>query len=272
MTIPPSRPSFLAAVSLVIAVAPAYGQQPIVFHSVATLTIDPADVQPSLIQARVANRADFPALFVSRSGNNFCTSTLVGPRVMLTAAHCVSDGGQVEITHDGIARTAGCTQAPPYKAETDSTADWALCEFATAFGGIAFENINITPGRIAKDTELLLSGYGCTQSGVQDGQLRIGETWVIDVPRPKLTNNHIVTRRGAAVCFRDSGGPAFLFLDATKKQRVQVSVNSEGNISDTSYLSSLATDAAVEFIRGWSGVNPNRAICGLQAGATGCRP
>jgi hypothetical protein len=250
--------------------APARAQAPVVvFHPLAEVQTQPQDAQPSVIGARVARAADFSALFVSRAGTKTCTSTLIGPRVMLTAAHCVADGGRLEITANGQARVSTCTHAPAYKA--DVTADWALCEFDADVPGPLYERLNTKGDRISTGTELLLSGFGCTLSGEDDGRLRIGETWVIDVPGPG-TNNHIVTRRGAAVCFRDSGGPAFLFLDAEKTRRVQVSVNSQGNISDTSYLSSLSTDAALAFLKAWTGASAQRRVCGLDTTVVGCHP
>src|SRR5690242_15713661 len=64
--------------------------------SVEELTQDPA--APKLGNGSVADPSDWPASFIAtiRMGNQdfYCTSTLIGSRTLLLAAHCVADGGR----------------------------------------------------------------------------------------------------------------------------------------------------------------------------------
>jgi hypothetical protein len=181
----------------------------------------------------------------------------------------VGNGATATVRRAGRDHRSVCTHADDYQANV--TADWALCHFDAPLTGIRYERISIDPRLVGVGSELLLTGFGCTRTdgtGGNDGIYRIGEAAVARLPRGD--NHDIVTRGSAALCFGDSGGPAFTFLDPQKRRRVQVSVNSRGNIQDTSHLSSLSTPAAIRFLREWSARNGAR-ICGLHGDAPNCR-
>lgn len=84
---------------------------------------------------------------------------------------------------------------------------------------------------------------------------------------PSGSSNDITAKSGAALCYGDSGGPAFF---GKLNSRKVVAVNSRGDISTTSYLVSVSTDAAKQFIQSWSQTN-NQKICGVDSSAQGCR-
>jgi hypothetical protein len=140
-----------------------------------------------------------------------------------------------------------------------------------------YETVNVDAGRLKMGEELLLTGFGCTDSNGQggaDGNYRIGEANVTALPSGN--DNYITTAGEAALCFRDSGGAAFLFLDSAKTKRVQVSVNShvqkldDGTLGTDSYLSSLSTNAALAFLKGWASTN-QADICGVTPNMGHCR-
>lgn len=237
------------------------------FHSV--LELKQKGVGTVLIGGREARSTDFPASFYARSDGGSCTGTLVSSRVMLIAAHCMDNGAQVVLNFKGTDFAGTCTHAPTYK--NNPTADWALCLLGKDVTGIQFEKLNTDASHVKVGTELLLSGYGCVKSpgtGGNDGIYRIGEVGVTQIPAGN--SNDILTKGGVALCFGDSGGPAFLYLDANKRDRVVVSVNSRGNIKDTSYLSSVTTQSATDFLTSWSAQNSAK-LCGLHADAANCR-
>jgi hypothetical protein len=224
---------------------------------------------PVVIGGHEAKSEDFPASFYSRSDSGFCTSTMVSSRALLTAAHCVDDGGKVLLTLKKKTYEGICTHSPDYA--QNETADWALCLFSKDITGIPFERINMDESRVTVGAELLLTGFGCVKSpgtGGNDGVYRIGEAKVMSVPTG--SSNDIVTVGEVALCFGDSGGPAFLFLDLNKRDRIVVSVNSRGNIRDTSYLSSTSTSPAKAFFMKWS-QDKGVKLCGVHSDAPNCR-
>ena len=69
-----------------------------------------------------------------------------------------------------------------------------------------------------------------------------------------------------ALCFGDSGGPAFY---VNGDQRFQISVNSRGNIQDTSFLSkTLANDVFSQSLAKWA-AGKNVKVCGLHENCNG---
>jgi hypothetical protein len=225
--------------------------------------------EPVLINGRVADPKDFPASVYSSQGNSRCTATVVGERVLFIAAHCVSNGGTAAFRIGSERYTSTCTHSSDYRG--NSTADYSLCVVDKAVEGIPYENVNQDESLVGVGDEVLLTGFGCVQpggGGGNDGKYRVGEAKVLRTPSGN--NNDIVTGQGAALCYGDSGGPAFKYLDAAKTKRVQISINSRGDIARTSYLSATHTNQGKRFIKAWSDKSGLK-ICGVHAEAKGCR-
>lgn len=237
------------------------------FYSV--LDLKQQGTGPVLIGGREAKSTDFPASFYCRSEGGFCTGTIISSRSLLIAAHCVENGEKASLDLKGATYEGICTHSPDYA--KNETADWALCLLSKDITGIPFERVNMDESRVTIGTEVLLTGFGCVKSpgtGGNDGVYRIGEAKVRSVPTG--SSNDIVTVGEVALCYGDSGGPAFLFLDPNKRDRIVVSVNSRGNIRDTSYLSSTSTNLAKQFFMKWSQDNGAR-LCGVHSDARNCR-
>jgi len=248
------------------------------FDSVGDLT-PPNELQTELRGARVADPRNWPASFYTQSVGGSCTASIVGDRVLLTAAHCVANGAAVTLRKGGATYRAMCEHAPQYQGGSASgiTADYALCALDRPVPGVPAERVNARAAALKVNGEVLLTGFGCTTNqgtGGNDGVYRIGETTIKGLPAG--TNNDITVSGGAGLCFGDSGGPAFL---GEGRGRVQVSVNSRvENRSPTgvdlgakSYLSSLTSAQGSAFLSDWSKRNGLR-ICGLDPQATTCRP
>lgn len=228
-------------------------------------------VEPTLIGGRPADPKDFPAsVYASMSGSR-CTATVVGPRVLFIAAHCVSNGGTASFSVGPNQYRSTCTHSSDYQG--NSTADYALCAVERDVTGIEYENVATDASTVRVGDEVLLTGYGCVRDGGgggNDGVYRIGEAKVRRTPSG--SNNDIVTAGGAALCFGDSGGPAFKYLDTAKTKRALISINSRGTIrlGGESYLSAVYSTQGKRFIAAWKARNPLK-ICGVDADAPNCR-
>jgi len=222
---------------------------------------------PMLIGGKPVDGADWPASLYAKSPGGACSSTLIGDRVLFMAAHCMANGATVTFSAYANSYKARCTHHPEYI--FNETADWALCLVDRPVTGIPFESLG-TDLELLINAELLLSGYGCVHpggGGGNDGIFRVGNAVIKGLPGNNSYD--IVTKGGAALCFGDSGGAAYMF-DSNAQRRI-VAVNSRGDIETTSYLPSIKSDSFLRWAKGWSQGSNNVRICGLHEDAQGCR-
>lgn len=221
----------------------------------------PGPYEPSLIGGTVANPADWPAS--PWVGN--CSSTVIGPQVLITASHCVSDGGTKTFTIGTTRYSGKCTHHPEYA--KNATADWALCKVDKVVTGIPYEVV-------AKTSEILCqagktftwTGYGCTKwGGKLDGKFRVGNANAIRCP--SSNNYDTVTKGAVAVCSGDSGGGGY--LTSSSGRRV-VGTNSRSNTTDTSYVVSTYVNAFQGWAKSWASSN-RVTICGIVGNPANCR-
>lgn len=233
----------------------------------ARLTVQKT-LQSLLINGRPVDGADWPASVYARSGNAACSATLVGERVVLMAAHCMDDGGKISFTAQANNYSASCTHHPQY--DSNQTADFALCLTDRPVTGVVFEDIGISEDLSVGQT-VTLSGYGCINpggGGGNDGIFRIGDATIQGLPN--AVSNDTITKGGAALCFGDSGGSAYVVKGDSS--RVIIGINSRGNISTTSYLASVYNGSLFSaWAKSWSKSNSNVKICGIHSGALYCR-
>jgi len=234
---------------------------------VATNTVGAFAEVPVLIGGQAANPAQWPASVYASMNNSRCSATVVGPRTLIIAAHCVSNGGSAAFSAGANRYTARCNHHPEYA--RNATADWAMCLINAPVAGIAYENLLLQSGVVKAAIDVQLTGYGCTNprgTGGNDGIFRIGIGRVNRLPSGM--NYDTVTTGGAALCFGDSGGAAYV-LEANGARRV-FAINSRGDIRTTSYLSSTYTTSYRNFVNSWAQANGQR-VCGVHADAQGCR-
>lgn len=234
---------------------------------------DRADPQ-IIAGTEVINPSDWPATFVFRGQESRpCTATVVGPRAVLTAAHCVADGGQGDLVigrgrfHLTCRRHGNFFKPPEY--------DVALC--------LASEDIRLRQRtdrfeRVHDGAEIDLSsrkvqhlGFGCTSQGGADfGILYRGDATVSVTPTP--TAPRIETRDGARVCAGDSGGAAYLQVGG---ERVVVGVQSTGAATFTQMAALTDRDTVALLVRATQpnsqGTPQKVRICGLDDTLSNCR-
>jgi len=310
-----AAPSPSAPASAVVAtreVAPQHRpQSDIEFLAAFDLKQAPPPVSPQLRHGIEATTADWPAsLYVTFStpgGTAACTAALIGPEVMLTAAHCVPVQGGVTFKYKGQPKSyvATCTQHPQYVSNADPSADYALCKLDRKFAefpGFLYETVDTAAMASRLNQTVVLTGFGCVSdisgAGPPDGKYRIG-TNVIDQTSASPVNpafgaalyagsqdNNLFTLDDpelANLCPGDSGGPALVASTADFKKRVLVGVNSRVFYRDAtrttygaSLVSSTGTSEFIDWAKKWADpvpADPTKkiAVCGLSGSPARCR-
>jgi len=197
-----------------------------------------------LANGETVGEAQWPALVLARlSTTTFCSATLIGPRVLLTAAHCVDARRtadktatipvRVKVGNSDIA-SLSCRMHPAYEAagiparkvDPRSADDYALCELAEGVPDtILFETLN-TEAPLTSGRPMVLTGYGCTSAwvigntiehGPSDKALRMadGALHLVNVADSSGAAGSFVAARAEPredpyICPGDSGGPMII--------------------------------------------------------------
>lgn len=263
-----------------------------VVFKLATQTLPSGNVQ--LSGGTTVNVGDWPALLLARiplsNGLASCTATLVGPTVMLTAAHCVDDpfgpkARELYLMVDNKKLKFDCEISPDYlKHDPQTTSprgseDYALCIVKVAgsppasLAAIQPEVVDVSQP-LQKDEKILMVGYGCTDLKVVNGEftykvsdkaLRIGDEQIdraqkYDAAYPAYSRTRSLNGKEPALCPGDSGGPVFsgASTDKPTAQRRVRAVNSaiSSEKAGTGYdilslISSTSTSSFETWARKW---------------------
>ena len=210
-----------------------------------------ASAEPTLIGGRPALNGEFPEAVYINFGGSRCSGSIIGERVLLSAAHCANDNSIGYFQIDQQQYSARCNRHPLYP-RTDI--DLLLCR--------TNRKVHVRPTTIGdyvyRGDVITIVGYGCTRpggGGGNDGVLRFGDATVIGF------QGYDIVSRGAGLCFGDSGGPVFKKLsNPFTEKHIQIAVNSKGNIRDTNYTTAIHT--AKNWIIQWASDN-GVDICGI---------
>lgn len=257
---------------------------PLALIVLAALTADHIDLftYTRLIGAHPVPKEDFPEVLYIKSGSGYCSGTVVGPRVILTAAHCIDhDEDEIESfegvgifgdrntdpVEDGIDTefrknlseptfTAKCFINPQYQYRQDY--DFALCKASIEFEKFA----SIASRGPMLGDDVILAGFGSSalENIEGDGLLRIGAARVTELPSKDNKSIWFYTRGMAALTYGDSGGPAF--KQSSREHHEIFGVNSRGDINSISLLAATYMPSARRWMRNFS-ARHDLAICGV---------
>ena len=201
-----------------------------------------------------------------RTAKGTCTATLIGPRVILTAAFCVDEQATATVATNGGALNLKCTAHPEFPKNPSAT--FALCRLDQDFPGKP-ERIGDGASLPTSGTTIYLAGLGCNRPGGFDaslGVLRVGEAIVTQAPVYSGSDVNIFTE-GVSLCSGDAGGGAYLARPGN--DRALVGVLTSGNSKAAHAIAvSTATNLFQQWARGWASGN-GVEICGFDADA-GC--
>jgi hypothetical protein len=249
----------------------------VVFRAMAA-TADPGSIQ--LANGITTNRRDWRTLLLTEVGKQiladgstapiFCTATLVGPGVILTAAHCL-DGGPgrnlattAELDIGGSTFTAACTVAQAYREAVDRRIwhgskprvpqDYALCRFTIPHSApddladLSYEVVDIATSVVAGNP-VLLTGFGCSEISIDttgvvrtsgfDNKFRVGDALTAPASSAaRSQDSYFLTvfsdARQPTLCPGDSGGPLLTGASAksqTSPRRVRGLNSSVGRVN-----------------------------------------
>lgn len=221
-TAPPAPPPFVPHA--------ARGMGPLLFEQIA---------RPNAVGQIVGSDVSFashrlPATFAAMD----CTATLVGPQVLLTAAHCIDGhaltGAAIKLARENARRRiASCAIAPAYLRGLATVnvprnaSDFALCEMEKVVPERA-ETLDTVP--VAGNVRLMVAGYGCSEETIlknngripqfhdefsdKKRKLRVGTNTLATEPISgwRTLRGRIGTR-DAVICPGDSGGAAYRGAD-----------------------------------------------------------
>ncbi len=213
------------------------------------------EITPTLIRGTPVPPGTWQEVVRIQSNGAGCTATIVGPRVIITAAHCAKNNATATFTYKGASYSAEMTRSSLYPAR----------DHDISVGLIASEIVGAEPRKIggaaATGTEITLLGYGCTNpitgTGGNDGILRIGKSVITGFSGFDMVSR---TPGGAALCYGDSGGPAFV---GQPDNYQLLGINSKGNISDTNYNARLDRAESQDFLKKFAD-NNGVTICGIK--------
>lgn len=191
----------------------------------------------SIIGGVPVEEGQFTQVLELHSENAICTATLVGPRTILTAAHCAT-------SHLATFKVGDRT----YTAELVRSPEYPTKDHDIAVGIVSEKVVGVVPATIGGEAKvgarITIVGYGCSEKGGggDTGVLRHGDT-VIEKLDPLFMNSR--SMGGAALCFGDAGGPAFIQNDGGL---TLVGIASKGDIKERSYHFRLDRDVARDYL------------------------
>ncbi|MBL8941970.1 MAG: S1 family peptidase [Myxococcales bacterium] len=185
----------------------------------------PTPVTP-IVGGEVTDSGDFDGVVALQAGNGLCSGTVVAPRLILTAAHCLANLGDNEqvIVHYGDEINQGTVAATNWAAHPrfcpdckEDLFDYGYVELGTDFNVPGGYTLPIATQvewdeAMAEGEAITLVGFGEDPDAV-GGSAGIGVKRQVDTTIRRLSDAGLEFYAGGDhrdSCNGDSGGPAFV--------------------------------------------------------------
>jgi hypothetical protein len=247
-----------------------------------------------VIGGSAASPQNWPATFIlCLSGGKFCTSTAIGPQVVITAAHCFDGLGAGNSPVRGYVLVQlqpsipiNCILNPAYRPFDPAvygangnmmllewSADVAVCTADSKMPVSIFEVLNTAAGLIKVNGNVTLLGFGCTLSGgggdvekLNQGPAQIKEIQSLTYYF-RTSRDLSVVAPSAALCKGDSGGATF---SGSGNSRLVVGINSIADNKLESWITDVSRSQINQFIN--QQTRPAALhVCGIDPEVKGCR-
>lgn len=212
-----------------------------------------------------ARAADFPAMLYVQGSRGSCLASVVGPKVVLTAAHCVAGSSPTVDWQCGGSSTSLTLTCTPvtgrYPQHAGACPETALVDGCEQDVQLCFAAQELTcPGFTAEVVDTSGRPPNLVLTGAQDGPFAYGPA--VGASGPDFSSpsvgNRFVTATSPTLSDGDSGAPTF--DQSASAARSIVAVNSRTSPTRLTALWGMKTELAA-----WA-KNEGLVVCGVDSG------